>query len=151
MMSIQSCYLHWGSSDTIVLIVSAPSARCRQPSADPAFQEQPMRTDLRPLYDNTLAGVLARLTHGILRDANRRALLDRAKRANATDGSSANALGNSLRNLFASSFAKSRSWLTRLDTWFWKQEMKRREAFLAQSADIFDLERRMRMLERSGN
>ena len=110
-----------------------------------------MRTDLRPLYDNTLAGVLARLTHGVLRDANRGALLDRAKRANAADSSVANSFGNSLRNLFASSFAKSRNWLTRLDTWFWKQEMKRREAFLAQSADIFDLERRMRMLERSGN
>ncbi|HVR93194.1 MAG TPA: DUF3563 family protein [Casimicrobiaceae bacterium] len=41
--------------------------------------------------------------------------------------------------------------MSRLDTWFWKQEMKRREAFLAQSADIFDLERRMRMLERGGN
>jgi uncharacterized protein DUF3563 len=102
-----------------------------------------MRTDHPPLYDNTLTGVLARLTHGILLDANQRAQLDRAKRANASDGSFASS--------FANSFAKSRSWLSRVDTWFWKQEMKRREAFLAQSADIFDLERRMRMLERAGN
>jgi len=102
-----------------------------------------MRTDHPPLYDNTLTGVLARLTHGILLDANERAQLDRAKRANASDGS----LGTS----FANTFRKSRSWLSRVDTWFWKQEMKRREAFLAQSADIFDLERRMRMLERGGN
>jgi hypothetical protein len=108
----------------------------QRPSGD---QEQPMRTDQPPLYDNTLTGVLTRLTHGILLDANQRAQLDRAKRANASDSS------------FANSFAKPRSWLTRLDTWFWKQEMKRREAFLAQSADIFDLERRMRMLERGGN
>ena len=106
-----------------------------------------MRTDHRPLYDNTLTGVLARLTHGILLDANQRAQLDRAKRASASDGLFANSLGSS----FANSVAKSRSWLTRLDTWFWKQEMKRREAFLAQSTDIFDLERRMRMLERAGN
>jgi hypothetical protein len=102
-----------------------------------------MRTDHPPLYDNTLTGVLARLTHGILLDANQRAQLDRAKRANASDSS----LGTS----FGNAFRKSRSWLSRVDTWFWKQEMKRREAFLAQSADIFDLERRMRMLERSGN
>ena len=102
-----------------------------------------MRTDHPPLYDNTLTGVLARLTHGILLDANQRAQLDRAKRAHASDSSFANSVANS--------FAKPRSWLSRLDTWFWKQEMKRREAFLAQSADIFDLERRMRMLERGGN
>ena len=102
-----------------------------------------MRTDYQPLYDNTLTGVLARLTHGILLDANQRAQLDRAKRANASDSSLANSFGNAFR--------KSRSWLSRVDTWFWKQEMKRREAFLAQSADIFDLERRMRMLERGGN
>jgi len=102
-----------------------------------------MRTDHPPLYDNTLTGVLARLTHGILLDANQRAQLDRAKRANTSN--------NSLGTSFANSVAKSRSWLSRVDTWFWKQEMKRREAFLAQSADIFDLERRMRMLERSGN
>jgi hypothetical protein len=106
-------------------------------------QEQPMRTDHPPLYDNTLTGVLARLTHGILFDASQRAQLDGAKRANGSDGSFANS--------FVNSVAKSRSWLSRVDTWFWKQEMKRREAFLAQSTDIFDLERRMRMLERSGN
>ena len=106
-----------------------------------------MRTDHPPLYDNTLTGVLARLTHGILFDANERAQLDRAKRANAYDSSFANSLGTS----FGNAVRKSRSWLSRVDTWFWKQEMKRREAFLAQSADIFDLERRMRMLERSGN
>ncbi|HWZ72194.1 MAG TPA: DUF3563 family protein [Casimicrobiaceae bacterium] len=41
--------------------------------------------------------------------------------------------------------------LDRLDTWFWKQEMKRQEAFLAQSTDIFDLEQRMRLLERGRN
>ena len=98
-----------------------------------------MRNDYPPLYDNTLTGVLARLTHGILLDANQRAQQDSAARANA----SANSFGNS--------FSRPSRWLARLDTWFWKQEMTRHEAFLAQSTDVFDLERRMRMLERGGN
>ena len=40
-----------------------------------------------------------------------------------------------------------RSWLDRLDDWLWNQELKSREAFLAQSTDIVDLEQRMRWLE----
>jgi hypothetical protein len=39
------------------------------------------------------------------------------------------------------------SLLDRLDTWFWKQELANREAFLASSADIVELEQRMRWLE----
>jgi hypothetical protein len=39
----------------------------------------------------------------------------------------------------------------RLDRWFWRQEMKEREAWLAESKDIFELEQRMRMLERVGS
>jgi hypothetical protein len=39
----------------------------------------------------------------------------------------------------------------RLDRWFWRQEMKEREAWLAESKDIFELEARMRMLERVGS
>jgi hypothetical protein len=90
-----------------------------------------MRTNNPPLYDNSLTGILARLTHGILLDAS-----DRAEEERAHADASANPV------------ATPRGWLTRLDTWFWKQEMKRREAFLAQSSDIFELERRMRWLER---
>ena len=95
-----------------------------------------MRNDYPPLYDNTLTGVLARLTHGILLDANQRAQQDSAAR------------GNESANSFGNSFSRTGSWLDRLDTWFWKQEMKRQEAFLARSTDVFDLERRMRTLER---
>jgi hypothetical protein len=94
-----------------------------------------MRINDPPLYDNSLTGVLARLTHGILLDANDRAQED-SERASA----SANSVTYSVTH--------PRSWLDRLDTWFWKQEMKRREEFLARSTDIFDLERRMRWLER---
>ena len=91
-----------------------------------------MRTNDPPLYDSSLTGILARLTHGILQDANERAQKD------STVPSST----------FASTVSRPRGWLDRLDTWFWKQEMKSREAFLAQSTDIFDLEQRMRRLER---
>ena len=44
--------------------------------------------------------------------------------------------------------AKRPTWLDRLDGWFWRQEQKEREAYLARSKDIFDLERRIRALER---
>lgn len=40
------------------------------------------------------------------------------------------------------------SWLDRLDAWFWRREQKAREAWLARSTDVFDLERRIRDLER---
>jgi hypothetical protein len=39
-------------------------------------------------------------------------------------------------------------WLDRLDNWFARQEQREREAYLAQSADIFELEQRIRRLER---
>jgi hypothetical protein len=108
----------------------------QRPSGD---QEHPMRINNPPLYDNSLTGVLARLTHGVLLDAN-----DRAQEDSARASVSANSVANSV----AYSVAYPRSWLDRLDTWFWKQDMKRREEFLAQSTDIFDLEQRMRWLER---
>ena len=39
----------------------------------------------------------------------------------------------------------------RQDRWLWRQEMKEREAWLAESKDIFELEARMRMLDRVGS
>ena len=39
-------------------------------------------------------------------------------------------------------------WLERLDRWFWAQQQRDIEAYLARSADIHDLEQRMRNLER---
>ncbi len=85
-----------------------------------------MRIDDLPVYNNSLIGVMSRLTHGILFDASTRAHAD----VSTADADT------------------QRGWLDRLDTWFWKQEMKDREAFLAKSIDIFDLEQRMRSLER---
>lgn len=38
--------------------------------------------------------------------------------------------------------------LSRLDDWFYRQQLNARESYLAESTDIFDLECRMRDLER---
>lgn len=38
--------------------------------------------------------------------------------------------------------------LDRLDAWFWRQAQREQEAYLAKSRDVFDLERRIRALER---
>lgn len=37
-----------------------------------------------------------------------------------------------------------------LDRWLWKQRMRETEAWLAQSKDVFELEARLRELERGG-
>jgi hypothetical protein len=49
----------------------------------------------------------------------------------------------------ASAKTTRRSLLDRLDAWFWRQRQRADEAYLAQSQDVFELERRMRELERS--
>ena len=78
------------------------------------------------IRDRSLVGILATLTYGILN----RAGPDR-------DAS----------KVTAHPAIRSVGLLDRLDTWFWKQEVASREAFLAKSADIVDLEQRMRWLE----
>jgi hypothetical protein len=104
--------------------------------ADPA-EGTHMKTQSSALYDNSLAGILARLTHGILHDAN-----DRVQNKGV---SPAIASPTAARAMPARIM---QGWLDRLDIWFWTQEMKHRDAFLARSIDIFDLEQRMRCLER---
>jgi Protein of unknown function (DUF3563) len=39
--------------------------------------------------------------------------------------------------------------LERFDRWLWRQHVREREAYLADSKDIFELEERIRRLERS--
>ena len=46
---------------------------------------------------------------------------------------------------------KAPSWTSALADWFYRQQVKQREAYLAESSDIFDLERRLRQLERQGH
>jgi hypothetical protein len=41
-----------------------------------------------------------------------------------------------------------RGWMERLDRWFWRHRQRDLEAYLAQSSDIYDLETRIRALER---
>ena len=41
--------------------------------------------------------------------------------------------------------------LDRLDRWFWRQEQKAREAYLAESRDVFELERRIEAMDRGVN
>jgi hypothetical protein len=73
--------------------------------------------------DRSLVGMLAGLTYDVL-----------TRRKPARDARQA-------------SVQPRRSWLDRLDTWFWRQEVANREAFLARSADIVELEQRIRWLE----
>ena len=42
----------------------------------------------------------------------------------------------------------AQSLLDRLDAWFWRQRQDANEAYLAQSKDVFELESRMRAIER---
>ena len=44
--------------------------------------------------------------------------------------------------------ASRMSLLDRLDAWHFRQAQREREAYLARSKDVFDLERRMRAIER---
>jgi hypothetical protein len=39
-------------------------------------------------------------------------------------------------------------WVNALDNWLYRQQVKQREAFLGESQDIFELEARIRYLER---
>jgi hypothetical protein len=48
----------------------------------------------------------------------------------------------------AAPVAEHKSLLDRLDAWHFRQAQREREAYLARSKDVFDLERRMRAMER---
>ena len=47
-----------------------------------------------------------------------------------------------------SPIAEPRRFLAAVDNWFYRRQLQEREAYLAQSTDIFDLEQRIRHLER---
>jgi len=44
---------------------------------------------------------------------------------------------------------KRRGWLSMLDAWFCRQRQNARDAYLAQARDVFEVERRIRHLERN--
>jgi len=75
-----------------------------------------------------LTGAWAKLTHALIFDPLRR------------EGKPEN----------RSADTRSSGILERIDRWFWRQQMRDREAYLAGAQDIFELEERIRRLERSG-
>ena len=77
-----------------------------------------------------LTGAWARLTHALIFDPLRR------------EGGPENQPARSTKTRSAGIFE-------RIDRWFWRQQMRDREAYLAGAQDIFELERRSRSLERS--
>ena len=44
--------------------------------------------------------------------------------------------------------AQRQSMLDRLDRWFWRQQQKAQESYLANAQDVFDLERRIEAIDR---
>jgi hypothetical protein len=44
---------------------------------------------------------------------------------------------------------RRRGFLERLERWFWAQQQRDLEAYLAKSSDVYDLEARIRVLERN--
>lgn len=83
-----------------------------------------MRNTEYAVRDSGALGLLAVLTHGILKGG------PRAPESNATPKTA------------------SRGWLDRFDAWLWRNELRLRDEYLAQSTDVFDLELRQRAQER---
>lgn len=44
---------------------------------------------------------------------------------------------------------RRRGWLDRLEHWLWRQEQREIEAYLAKATDIYDLEARLRAIDRN--
>jgi len=44
---------------------------------------------------------------------------------------------------------RRRGWLDRLEHWLWRQEQREIEAYLAKATDIYDLEARLRTIDRN--
>ena len=80
--------------------------------------------------DPSLASAWAKLTHALIFDPLRR------------EGGPENRPPRPARK-------KSLGIFERIDRWFWRQQMRDREAYLAGAQDIFELEERLRRLERS--
>lgn len=56
--------------------------------------------------------------------------------------------GNAAATPAPAPVAEHKSLLDRLDAWHFRQAQREREAYLARSKDVFDLERRIRAIER---
>jgi hypothetical protein len=92
---------------------------------------------MKPFPENSLIGLTLALAHSTFYDAlpanaERREPIAPAKTLPPKAGDRSNVL--------------QRAW-NALDHWFYRQHMKEREAYLAESKDIFEVERRLRYLE----
>jgi flagellar motility protein MotE (MotC chaperone) len=90
-----------------------------------------------PYPEKSLIGQCLALAHATFYDALPANVADKAPTAPATLPSKRAPAGGAFQR-----FSQA------LDNWFYRQRMKDREAYLEQAADIFDVERRMRELER---
>jgi hypothetical protein len=114
-------------------ILSLCGAPRPQAFAYPAFQESVMTTTIHPTPRNSLFG--DGLEIALAAFAGPQAPRFAPRRAEAS----------------APARQPRLTLLDRLDGWFTRQEQRQREAYLAQSQDICDLERRIRHLERHGS
>jgi len=90
-----------------------------------------------PYSDKSVIGQALALAHATFYDALPSNVQHKAPTAPAALPSKRTPLSGTLQR-----------WTEALDNWFYRQRVKDREAYLAQSSDIFDVERRMRELER---
>ena len=60
-------------------------------------------------------------------------------------------LFNALRRNAGQDSEPSRGLFDRLDQWLWRQAQREREAYLSGARDIYELEERIRRLERAGS
>lgn len=79
--------------------------------------------------DPGLAGAWAKLTHALI--------FDPLRREGKPENRPVRPAGTRSAGIFE-----------RIDRWFWRQHMRDREAYLAGAQDIFELEERIRRLER---
>ena len=91
-----------------------------------------------PFADKSLIGTCLKLAHATFYDALPANVERRAPVAPATLSSKRAPQASALQRALAA-----------LDNWFYRQRLATREAYLAQSQNVFELEARMRELERA--
>ena len=97
-----------------------------------------MRSQVHPFPENSLVGNCIRLAQTTFFDAAAARADVLAPKAPATPGPAQS-------EPFGARLAR---WAENVENWLYRQRMKDREAYLAQSQDVFELERRLRDLDR---
>jgi hypothetical protein len=115
------------------------------------IKEFGMRNDSFPLRDPIgmdIFLVMARALAPAPFQPDFRARWDRVEPANRRSFPPEPAVADSASKSVTPQAQRKGGLLERLDRWFWAQQQRDLEAYLAQSADIHDLEQRMRNVER---